>query len=141
MLTAAVGYSVPWIARTLDRRYSYYPHIWITAQIQITLWVIAKVDSICIHPSVFFNKSSISWSHKFPCICLSTSGSPSWLRCPQCFENNIMKKLFNTVTVAQSFFFVCYKSCCVWLHFHVCSRLYWWITRADLIHCSIFRLA
>lgn len=57
MLTEAVGYSFLWIAWILNRCYSYYLHIWITAQIQITLWVIVKVGSICIHTSMFLQQS------------------------------------------------------------------------------------
>lgn len=56
MLTAAVGYLVPRRAWTLNRCCSYYLHIWITVQIQITFWVIVKVDSICIHTSVFLQQ-------------------------------------------------------------------------------------
>lgn len=112
MLPETVGYSFLWIAWILNRCYSYYLRIWITAQIQITLWVIVKVGSICVHPSMFLQQSWRLLQIEIPLFVSVSFGQSSlvkvlWLDCENLFSPSHSSSRATVLAVTGHTVFYC----------------------------------
>lgn len=136
MLTEAVGCSFLWISWILNRCYSYYLYIWITAQIQITLWVIIKVGSICIHTSMLLQQSCHLLQIEIPLFLSVNFGKSSlvkvlWLHYEKLFSPSHSSSRATVLAVTGHVVFYCISVSAV----ASISEL------PELVHRFIFRIA